>query len=277
MNYNTAYNKWLESDKLTVSEKNYLKELSREETEDSFYRDLEFGTGGLCGVMGLGTNRMNIYTVRRATQGLASEILDCGADFAEKGVVIAHDSRNNSRAFALEAANVLCANGIKTYLFDSLRPTPEFSFAVRYLGCARGIVITASHNPKEYNGYKVYGEDGGQIPPSVADKIIKYIDNTDIFDGVKLCENPKINIIGEKVDSAYIKAVKEQSLGTKSLTISRWYTHRSTVRAIFPSAGLWRKRALKTCSPCRSRKSPTAISRPSNRPIPKTARLLILP
>ena len=215
MNYNTAYNKWLESDKLTVSEKNYLKELSREETEDSFYRDLEFGTGGLRGVMGLGTNRMNIYTVRRATQGLASEILDCGADFAEKGVVIAHDSRNNSRAFALEVANVLCANGIKTYLFDSLRPTPELSFAVRYLGCARGIVITASHNPKEYNGYKVYGEDGGQIPPSVADKIIKYIDNTDVFDGVKLCENPKINIIGEKVDSAYIKAVKEQSLGTK--------------------------------------------------------------
>ncbi len=215
MNYENEYKRWLESDKLTASEKNYLKELSREETEESFYRDLEFGTGGLRGVMGLGTNRMNIYTVRRATQGLASEILDCGADFAEKGVVIAHDSRNNSREFALEAANVLCANGIKTYFFDGLRPTPELSFAVRYLGCARGIVITASHNPKEYNGYKVYGDDGGQIPPGVADKIIKYIDNTDIFDGVKLCENPKINIIGEEVDSAYIMAVKEQSLGTK--------------------------------------------------------------
>ena len=209
------YNKWIKSDKLTVAEKKILKNLSEKEIEDSFYRDLEFGTGGLRGVMGLGTNRMNIYTVRRATQGLASEILDCGADFAEKGVVIAHDSRNNSREFALEAANVLCANGIKTYLFDSLRPTPELSFAVRYLGCAMGIVITASHNPKEYNGYKVYGEDGGQIPPGVADKIIKYIDNTDIFDGVKLCENPKINIIGKEVDSAYIKAVKEQSLGTK--------------------------------------------------------------
>lgn len=215
MNYENEYKRWLESGKLTVSEKNYLKELSREETEDSFYRDLEFGTGGLRGVMGLSTNRMNIYTVRRATQGLASEILDCGAGFTEKGVVIAHDSRNNSREFALEAANVLCANGIKTYLFDSLRPTPELSFAVRYLGCARGIVITASHNPKEYNGYKVYGEDGGQIPPQTADKIIKYIDGTDIFDGVKLCDEPKINIIGEEVDSAYIKAVKEQSLGTK--------------------------------------------------------------
>ncbi len=215
MNYENEYKRWLESDKLAVSEKNYLKELSREEADDSFYRDLEFGTGGLRGVMGLGTNRMNIYTVRRATQGLASEILDCGADFAEKGVVIAHDSRNNSREFALEAANVLCANGIKIYLFDDLRPTPELSFAVRYLNCARGIVITASHNPKEYNGYKVYGEDGGQIPPQTADKIIKYIDDTDIFDGVKLCDEPKINIIGEEIDSAYIKAVKEQSLGTK--------------------------------------------------------------
>ena len=106
-------------------------------------------------------------------------------------------------------------NGIKTYLFDGLRPTPELSFAVHYLGCARRIVITASHNPKEYNGYKVYGEDGGQIPPSVADKIIKHIDNTDIFDGVKLCNGPKINIIGEEVESTYIMAVKEQSLGTK--------------------------------------------------------------
>ena len=209
------YNKWIKSDKLTVAEKELLKNLSEKEIEDSFYKDLEFGTGGLRGIMGLGTNRMNIYTVRQATQGLANEILDCGAEFAEKGVVIAHDSRNNSRVFAAEAANVLCANGIKTYLFDSLRPTPELSFAVRYLGCARGIVITASHNPKEYNGYKVYGEDGGQIPPQIADKIIKYINGTDIFDGVKLCDEPKINIIGEEVDSAYIKAVKEQSLGTK--------------------------------------------------------------
>lgn len=215
MNFVNEYKRWLESSKISDSEKAILNNFSEKEIEDSFYSNLEFGTGGLRGVMGLGTNRMNIYTVRRATQGLASEILDCGADFSEKGVVIAHDSRNNSREFALEAANVLCANGIKTYLFDGLRPTPELSFAVRYLGCARGIVITASHNPKEYNGYKVYGEDGGQIPPQTADKIIKYIDNTDIFDGVKLCENPKINIIGEEVDSAYIKAVKEQSLGTK--------------------------------------------------------------
>ena len=211
MDYLNEYNKWLEK----TNEAEQLKAMNDAEKQDAFYRCLEFGTGGLRGVMGLGTNRMNIYTVRQATQGLANEILDCGAEFAEKGVVIAHDSRNNSRVFAAEAANVLCANGIKTYLFDSLRPTPELSFAVRYLGCAGGIVITASHNPKEYNGYKVYGEDGGQIPPQTADKIIKYIDGTDIFDGVKLCDEPKINIIGEEVDGAYIKAVKEQSLGTK--------------------------------------------------------------
>ena len=206
-----TFDRWFER----ISETEQLKAMSDDERQDAFYRCLEFGTGGLRGVMGLGTNRMNIYTVRQATQGLANEILDCGAEFAEKGAVIAHDSRNNSRVFAAEAANVLCANGIKTYLFDALRPTPELSFAVRYLGCARGIVITASHNPKEYNGYKVYGEDGGQIPPQTADKIIKYIDGTDIFDGVKLCDEPKINIIGEEVDGAYIKAVKEQSLGTK--------------------------------------------------------------
>ncbi|MDY3304615.1 MAG: phospho-sugar mutase [Clostridia bacterium] len=211
MNWKNEYKRWLE--KTDAAEQ--LRAMSDDERKDAFYRCLEFGTGGLRGVMGPGTNRMNIYTVRRATQGLAGEILDCGAEFTEKGVVIAHDSRNNSRTFALEAANVLCANGIKTYLFDGLRPTPELSFAVRYLGCARGIVITASHNPKEYNGYKVYGDDGGQIPPGVADKIIKYIDNTDIFGGVKLCENPEISIIGEEVDSAYINAVKEQSLGTE--------------------------------------------------------------
>ncbi len=211
VSYKEEFNKWLKyADCAEI-----LNNMAEDEKEEAFCKYLEFGTGGLRGIMGFGTNRMNIYTVRQATQGLANEILDRGDGFAEKGVVIAHDSRNNSRAFALEAANVLCANGIKTYLFDDLRPTPELSFAVRYLKCFRGIVITASHNPKEYNGYKVYGEDGGQIPPQTADRIMKYIENTDIFDGVKLCKNPKINIVGEDVDSAYIKAVKEQSLGTK--------------------------------------------------------------
>ena len=151
MSYIAEYEKWMKN--VDGESKAVLELMAENEKQDAFYRSLEFGTGGLRGVMGLGTNRMNKYTVRQATQGLANEILDCGEQYAKRGVVIAHDSRNNSRAFALEAANVLCANGIKTYLFDDLRPTPELSFAVRFLGCARGIVVTASHHPKECNGY----------------------------------------------------------------------------------------------------------------------------
>lgn len=213
MNYIKEYEKWLENaDAETVAE---LKKMNDSEKQDAFYRCLEFGTGGLRGVMGVGTNRMNVYTVRQATQGVANEVLENGGE--DKGVVIAFDSRNNSKRFAYECAKVLCANGVKTYLFDDLRPTPELSFAVRYLGCARGIVITASHNPKEYNGYKVYGEDGGQIPPKIADKIIKYIEDTDLFDSVKVCENPKINVIGKEVDDAYIDAVKAESVNNVSI------------------------------------------------------------
>ncbi len=215
MNYKDAYEKWLTSDKVSEEVKAELRGIDEKEIEDRFYKELEFGTGGLRGIMGAGTNRMNIYTVRKATQGLALEILDKGKALCEKGVVIAHDSRNNSALFAKECAKVLCANGIKTYLFESLRPTPELSFAVRHLGCARGIVVTASHNPKEYNGYKVYGEDGGQLPPEVADIIIGYINKTDIFDDIKISENPEYISIGEDVDKAYIKAVREQSLGIK--------------------------------------------------------------
>lgn len=188
-----------------------LKLMSESEKAEAFCQSLEFGTGGLRGIMGIGTNRMNTYTVRQATQGLANEIAEQGME--DKGVVIAYDSRNNSRQFAYECARVLCANNIKTYLFDDLRPTPELSFAVRFLSCARGIVITASHNPKEYNGYKVYGEDGGQIPPAVAETIIKYIKETDIFDDVKVCENPDYIEIGKEVDEAYINAVIAESMG----------------------------------------------------------------
>ena len=212
MGYKDIYERWLSSDKVSEEVKNELRGIDEKEIEDRFYKELEFGTGGLRGIMGAGTNRMNIYTVRKATQGLALEILDKGKELCEKGVVIAHDSRNNSALFAKECAKVLCANGIKTYLFDSLRPTPELSFAVRHLGCARGIVVTASHNPKEYNGYKVYGEDGGQLPPEVADIIIGYINKTDVFDDIRIDENPHYITIGEDVDKAYIDAVKEQSL-----------------------------------------------------------------
>ncbi len=215
MNYKDVYERWLTSDKVSEEVKAELRGIDDKEIEDRFYKELEFGTGGLRGIMGAGTNRMNIYTVRKATQGLALEILDKGKELCEKGVVIAHDSRNNSALFAKECAKVLCANGIKTYLFESLRPTPELSFAVRHLGCARGIVVTASHNPKEYNGYKAYGEDGGQLPPEVADIIIGYINKTDIFDDIKISEAPEYIAIGEEVDKAYIEAVKEQSLGIK--------------------------------------------------------------
>ena len=216
MGYKDNYMKWLESDavdSVTKKELNGIAE-NEKETEDRFYKDLSFGTGGLRGVMGAGTNRMNVYTVRKATQGVANEILSHGREFADKGVVIAYDSRNNSKDFAYECTRVLSANGIKTYIFDSLRPTPELSFAVRHLGCARGIVITASHNPKEYNGYKVYGEDGGQIPPQTAETIQQFIDRTDIFNGVKLTDKPDNIIIGEEVDRAYLDAVKAQSCGT---------------------------------------------------------------
>ena len=203
------YNYWLEN--VTEDEKKTLLAMGEDERADSFYKDLEFGTGGLRGVMGLGTNRMNKYTVQRATQGLAREMLSHGADFAARGVVIAYDSRNNSAFFADDAARVLCANGIKTYIFDSLRPTPELSFAVIYLKAARGIVITASHNPKKYNGYKVYGEDGGQIPPAAADKVTEFIEATDVFKDVRTGGNTA-EVIGKNVDDAYIAAVLEQKM-----------------------------------------------------------------
>ena len=208
MDYLTSYKIWIEkADEATKAE---LSSLDDKEIYDRFYRTLEFGTGGLRGILGAGTNRMNIYTVRQATQGLAQELIDCGAEEMTKGVVIAHDSRNMSREFALECTKVLAANGIKTYLFDELRPTPELSFAVRYLKAARGIVITASHNPKEYNGYKVYGEDGGQLALEPAKKILNYINEIDIFEGVKLAD-PQYIEIGNDIDEKYLDAVKAQS------------------------------------------------------------------
>ncbi len=215
MDYRAEYEKWMNSPKVTDEVKAELFKIDEKEKEDRFYKELEFGTAGMRGIMSYGINRMNVYTVRRATQGLCLEMMDKGEDTVKKGVVIAYDSRNNSALFAMECAKVLCANGIKTYLFESLRPTPELSFALRHLKCARGIVVTASHNPKEYNGYKVYGEDGSQLPPEDADVITSYINNIDLFEGVKITENPDYISIGEDVDRAYIDAIKEQSLGIK--------------------------------------------------------------
>ena len=163
MNYKEKYKEWLENPMFDEETKEELKKIkdNEKEIEDRFYKDLEFGTAGLRGVIGNGTNRMNIYTVTKATQGLANYILKQGTE--NKGVVIAYDSRNKSPEFAQATALCLNANGIKTYIFDSLRPVPELSFAVRELGCTAGIMITASHNPPEYNGYKVYWDDGAQI------------------------------------------------------------------------------------------------------------------
>ena len=163
MSYMEQFNFWVEDSYFDEATKKELLEIkdNEKEIEDRFYKELEFGTGGLRGVIGAGTNRMNIYTVRKATQGLANYILKQGG--AEKGIAIAYDSRRMSPEFADEAALCMAANGIKAYVFDALRPTPELSFAIRKLGCISGIVVTASHNPPEYNGYKVYWEDGAQV------------------------------------------------------------------------------------------------------------------
>jgi phosphoglucomutase len=220
MEFMEKYNQWLEDDYFDQQTKKELKDISndKKEIQERFYKDLEFGTGGLRGIIGAGTNRMNKYTVRKATQGLSNYILKDGNENKEKGVAIAYDSRHCSKEFAFESAMVLNGNGIKTYVFEELAPTPELSFAVRYLGCAAGIVITASHNPPEYNGYKVYGSDGAQVPPPFDGEIIDEVQKINDFRQVKVMDNDKakeeglLHIIGEKVHDAYIKEVKAQSI-----------------------------------------------------------------
>src|SRR6201990_1166399 len=182
------------------------------ELEESFYRNLEFGTGGLRGIMGVGTNRMNKYTVGMATQGFAN-YMKLSFPGEEVRVAIAHDSRNNSRFFAETTANVFAANGIKVYLFQSLRPTPELSFAIRSLHCQGGVVCTASHNPKEYNGYKAYWDDGGQLAPPHDKNVIKEVENIAGVDEVKWSGNAEnITIIGKEVDEAYMTMLKSLSV-----------------------------------------------------------------
>lgn len=216
MNYKDKYNNWLENDLFDESTKNELKEIKEEkEIEDRFYKDLEFGTGGLRGVIGAGSNRLNIYTVGRATEGLARYLKDKYKE--DISVSIAYDSRNMSPEFAETAALVLAANGIKANLFESLRPTPELSFTVRELKSKAGIVITASHNPKEYNGYKVYGEDGCQITDEAAKSIITEINNIDYKDIKKISKeealkNELLNIIGEEVDKKFIDTLKGHTI-----------------------------------------------------------------
>ena len=216
MSYMDVYKSWLDSAYIDDATKEELRRIqgNEKEIEDRFYKDLEFGTGGLRGVIGAGTNRLNIYTVRKATQGLANFIMSENGQ--NKGVAIAFDSRHMSPEFSKEAALCLNANGIKTYRFETLRPTPELSFALRELGCIAGIVITASHNPPEYNGYKVYWEDGAQITAPKDKQIITEVNKvTDLSQVKTMTEAEAVakglyHIIGQEIDDRYIEALKTQ-------------------------------------------------------------------
>lgn len=206
-------------DEETRSEvKRMLDADDKTELIESFYKDLEFGTGGLRGIMGAGSNRMNIYTVGAATQGLANYLKEAFAELPEISVVVGHDVRNNSRKFAEIVADIFSANGIKVYLFESFRPTPELSFAIRHLGCQSGVNITASHNPKEYNGYKAYWADGAQI---IAPHDVNIIDNVNKIKGVESIkfhgDKSKIQIIGKEIDDAFLAAIKELSLSPDAI------------------------------------------------------------
>ena len=216
MNYQEEFNFWLNDEYFDEDTKKELLAIRNDEKEieDRFYKELEFGTGGLRGVIGAGTNRMNIYTVRKATQGLANYILKQGGK--EKGVAIAYDSRRKSPEFADEAALCLAANGIKAYVFDALRPTPELSFALRQLGCISGIVITASHHPPEYNGYKAYWEDGAQVTAPKDKEIITEVKNVTDYHDVKTMDKEEAikaglyQVIGADIDDAYMTELKKQ-------------------------------------------------------------------
>ena len=211
MEWKRKAGRWLLFENMDPELKNELQLLEKNEKmlEESFYKDLEFGTGGMRGEIGAGSNRMNIYTIRKATAGLASYIEGLGEEAKNRGAVIAYDSRHKSPEFAMEAARTLATKGIKAYIFDELRPTPELSFAVRYLNASAGIVITASHNPPEYNGFKVYGEDGAQLPPVAADMVIAKVNELEnellieVQSEEALRSAGLIETIGEKVDRAY--------------------------------------------------------------------------
>ncbi|WP_276675898.1 phospho-sugar mutase, partial [Caldibacillus debilis] len=217
MEWKQRAERWLRFENLDPELKKQLEEMAKDEKklEDLFYKYLEFGTGGMRGEIGPGTNRINIYTVRKASEGLARFLLASGGEEkAKQGVVIAYDSRRMSREFALETAKTVGKHGIKAYVFESLRPTPELSFAVRYLHAAAGVVITASHNPPEYNGYKVYGEDGGQLTPKAADELIRYVYEVEdelsltVPGEQELIDRGLLQFIGENIDLAYIEKLK---------------------------------------------------------------------
>ncbi|HFS5542642.1 TPA: phospho-sugar mutase [Streptococcus pneumoniae] len=218
MSYQENYQKWVDFVELPDYLRQDLENMDEKTKEDAFYTNLEFGTAGMRGLVGAGTNRINIYVVRQATEGLARLIESKGGNEKERGVAIAYDSRHFSPEFAFESAAVLAKHGIKSYVFESLRPTPELSFAVRHLNCFAGIMVTASHNPAPFNGYKVYGEDGGQIPPHDADALTTYIRAIENPFAVEVADvetekaSGLIEVIGEAVDVEYLKEVKDVNI-----------------------------------------------------------------
>ena len=218
MTYQENYQKWLDFAELPDYLRQDLENMDEKTKEDAFYTNLEFGTAGMRGLIGAGTNRINIYVVRQATEGLARLIESKGGNEKERGVAIAYDSRHFSPEFAFESAAVLAKHGIKSYVFESLRPTPELSFAVRHLNCFAGIMITASHNPAPFNGYKVYGEDGGQMPPHDADALTTYIRGIENPFAVEVADveaekaSGLIEVIGDAIDTEYLKEVKDVNI-----------------------------------------------------------------
>jgi phosphoglucomutase len=225
MNYRDVYEQWMNNPFFDEATKEELRQLegNEAEIEDRFYKDLEFGTAGLRGIIGAGTNRMNAYIVARATQGLAEVIKSKGQAFMDRGVAIAYDCRHFSDVFSKTAALVLAGNGIKAYLFEDLRPTPELSFAVRHLNCGAGVVVTASHNPQEYNGYKAYWDDGAQILPEIADVVTEEILKITDFESIPMADEEKalesglLVMIGKEIDDLYINKVKALSLRDEEL------------------------------------------------------------
>ena len=221
MTYQENFKKWLDFAELPDYLRKELEGMDEKTKEDAFYTNLEFGTAGMRGLIGAGTNRINIYVVRQATEGLARLIEEKGDEFKKRGVAIAYDSRHFSPEFAFESAAVLAKHGIKSYVFESLRPTPELSFAVRHLGTFAGIMITASHNPAPFNGYKVYGEDGGQMPPHDADALTDYIRAIENPFAIEVADveaekaSGLIEVIGDAVDAEYLKEVKDVNINQK--------------------------------------------------------------
>ena len=222
--YKKNYERWLNHELLSDAEKQELLDIgnNEKEIEERFYRELEFGTAGMRGILGIGTNRMNIYNVRRAAKGVAKYVLDKGGE--KDGVLIGYDTRNFSRIFAEETAKVLAANGVLAYLFDKVHSVPEVSFGIRELGCSAGVMITASHNPKEYNGFKVYGPDGGQLPPDAAQIVIDATFCYDVFDDVEIIseEDAKMRGLlkspGESLDARFLEVVKSQQVNPEAVT-----------------------------------------------------------